>query len=365
MAAVLAIAGGAVLAVVLFVPAAAVRYRRSGRMTTADLVALVAVPVYGLALWTYTLLPLPDPDTLQCTEAITRPFAWVDRVRDSWSGASPADLLRNAALLQVVFNVLLFVPLGALLRWRRRAGLAMTTLAGFAITLLIELTQLTGIWGLYDCSYRFFEVDDLIANTFGTVLGWTAVALVVRHRPAERPMPETVTRGRRVVGLVCDGLVMTVAGILAALAWRAAMIELFDELPVRIDLVMLTRVQWASAFLLQAVAVLGTGRTVGEWAVDVRPDERSEREWRIVRRVIRLLVGPGLFSLLAAADSGPYEVGLVAVVLLALVLALVVPSRGLGGLVSGTELVPAVHRRRARAASDGDAPPPPGDGPAG
>lgn len=345
MAAVLATVGGLVLAVLLFVPAAAVRYRKSGRMRAADLVALIAVPVYGLALWTYTLLPLPDPDALTCTEAITRPFAWVDRVRDSWSGGSPADLLRNAAFLQVVFNVLLFVPLGALLRWRRRTGLAVTTLVGLAVTLLIELTQLTGIWGLYECSYRFFEVDDLIANTLGAVLGWTAVALVVRHRPRERPTPETVTRGRRVIGLVCDGLAMVIVGTLAALAWRAAMVELFDELPVRIDLVLLTRVQWASAFLLQAVAVLGTGRTVGEWAVDIRPDARSERGWLLLRRLVRLLVGPGLFALLATADSGPYEAGLVAVVLLGLVMALIAPTRGLGGLISGTELVPSVRRR--------------------
>ena len=43
---------------------------------------------------------------------------------------------------------------------------------GFLASLLIEVTQLTGIFGLYPCAYRFFEVDDLITNTTGTLLGY-------------------------------------------------------------------------------------------------------------------------------------------------------------------------------------------------
>jgi glycopeptide antibiotics resistance protein len=45
--------------------------------------------------------------------------------------------------------------------------------------LAVELTQLTGIWGLYPCPYRQFDVDDLILNTTGVVIGF-ALARVLR-----------------------------------------------------------------------------------------------------------------------------------------------------------------------------------------
>lgn len=85
--------------------------------------------------------------------------------------AGPSALLHNPAVIQVALNVLLFVPLGFFLRALWGRGIITTTAVGFGLTLLIETTQLTGVWGIYPCSYRLFDVDDLLANTAGAVLG--------------------------------------------------------------------------------------------------------------------------------------------------------------------------------------------------
>lgn len=346
LAATVAVIGGVVLAVLLFVPVAAVRYRRAGRMTVGDVVALVAVPVYGLALWTYTLLPLPDPATIVCQEPLTRPFAFVDRARGAWTGSSPSDLLRNPVLLQVFLNVALFVPLGAILRWRRRVGLVVAATIGFLTSLAIELTQLTGIWGLYRCAYRYFEVDDLIANTTGAVVGWAVVAVLVRGRSPERPAPIAVTAGRRLVGLLCDGLTMVLTGALAVLVWRAWQLEVRNVPWAGLDRQVQARVQWGAALAVQAVAVLGTGRTVGEWAIAVRASSPSGRgAW--ARRLVRLLVGPGLVAALASANGPVPEVAIVVLVVAVVAAAVLAPTRGLGGLASGTTFVPAPPRDRA------------------
>ena len=50
-------------------------------------------------------------------------------------------------------------------------------LGGFGLSLTVELTQLTGLWGLYPCPYRQFDVDDLILNTTGVALGFAVVRL--------------------------------------------------------------------------------------------------------------------------------------------------------------------------------------------
>lgn len=337
----MAIVGGLVLAGLLFVPVAAIRYRRSGRLTATNLIVLVAVLVYGLALWTYTLLPLPDPASIDCRVAIVQPFAFVERVRDGWTGASPADLVRNPAVLQVVLNVALFVPFGVLLRWRRRTGLATTAALGLATSLIIELTQLTGLWGLYRCAYRTFEVDDLMVNTLGAALGWAAATVVLSRRPRSRPAPTTVTAGRRLVGLACDGVTMVLVGAVAVLAWRAWLQEGRDLSPTEIDLVVQSRVQWGAALGLEALAVLGWGRTVGEWVIDVRPRSLAPRLPTLARRLVHLLVGPGLLALFAAVDAPASNAAVVVFVVAAVVAAVVIPARGLSGLVSGTHLVPA------------------------
>lgn len=64
-----------------------------------------------------------------------------------------------------LLNVVLFVPLGFLLPclWRGYERLPLTFAAGFCFSLAIELSQLL--------NFRITDVDDLIANTLGAVLG--------------------------------------------------------------------------------------------------------------------------------------------------------------------------------------------------
>jgi glycopeptide antibiotics resistance protein len=149
--ALIAVALGTVVAIVLLIPTAAVQYRRDGRLGPGDLSILLSGAVYGLALWTYTLLPVPPVGAYSCSGTQLEPFG---SIRLIWSGdpGGPMGLLRDAAFLQVVLNVLLFVPLGYFIRVIVRRGVLVAGLAGLAISLLIELTQLTGDWGLYDCA---------------------------------------------------------------------------------------------------------------------------------------------------------------------------------------------------------------------
>ena len=70
------------------------------------------------------------------------------------------------------------------LRW----GLRATALSGFALSTFIELSQLTGNWGLAGFTYRTFDVDDIVNNTVGAVLGAVCVWVVraIRKRRAAK-----------------------------------------------------------------------------------------------------------------------------------------------------------------------------------
>ena len=127
--ALVAIVLGSVLAVVLLIPVAAVQYRLDGRLGPKDLAILVTAAVYALALWTYTLLPMPAEDTFPCQGTQLRLFGSLGLIRLPDDG--PAALLRDPAFLQIALNVLLFVPLGYFVRAVLHRGVVVATALGF------------------------------------------------------------------------------------------------------------------------------------------------------------------------------------------------------------------------------------------
>lgn len=78
-----------------------------------------------------------------------------------------------------VLNMLLFVPFGYLLpQWKKMRWYYVITF-GFLISLLIETCQLVFHFGV-------FELDDLVKNTMGAVLGWLLYAGLERfHKKNE------------------------------------------------------------------------------------------------------------------------------------------------------------------------------------
>lgn len=288
----IAVVVGLALAVVLFVPFVWLNYRRDGRLTVSRTLLWVAFLVYAMALWTYTLLPLPDSTDIVCRAAQTRPLQFVDDIR-AYDTSSVRALLTNPALLQVALNVVFFVPLGVFLRALWGRGILWSAVAGFAVSLFIEMTQYTGVWGIYSCAYRFFDVDDLL-----------------------------------VVGLLAFG---------SAAAVNIWQIVAEDRTVDTVDADLTEQVSLLVPLVATALVVLVTGRTIGDHAVEIRFEPLEGRQgltaW--LRRVLRFLTGIGglqLLALVSPADLIFLLVGVVAVLF----------SRergGLPGLLSGTRPV--------------------------
>jgi glycopeptide antibiotics resistance protein len=325
---------GSALAVLGFLPMVAARYRKAGRLRGIDLLTLLAVATYAVALWTYTLVPLPDANDFTCVRANLRPFAFIDDIRETVAKAGGFSW-RNRALLQAAFNVVLFLPLGYFLRVLARRGVVVATLAGFAISAAIEFTQRTGIWGLYHCAYRVFDVDDLILNTSGAFLGSLlaipVVAVLRRTRPA--PAVDHVTLGRRLIGMLADLMVMSGLSFSLVIGWRAIGLYLLeftvDQLPEVVD-----QVLWLlPSFLLQAWWVLRRGRTVGEDIVQLEPVAPAGQTGRA--RWLKFGFGVGGYLLLGAWSG---FAALVFGVVTAIAAWRTVDHRGLSHTVAGMEL---------------------------
>lgn len=59
---------------------------------------------------------------------------------------------------------------------------------GFALSLFFEITQLTGIYGIYNCAYRIFDVDDLILNSTGSLFGFLVAPVILALFPSRKSL---------------------------------------------------------------------------------------------------------------------------------------------------------------------------------
>ncbi|WP_236683063.1 VanZ family protein [Demequina globuliformis] len=342
--AVLAVGGGLVVFLGLFVPFLGLMMRRRGAVSFRAVAIAVATLVYFIALWTYTLVPLPEPDSIVCAgPAQLDPLAFVD---DLTGASARGHFLSDPAFLQLALNVLLFVPLGVFVRVVVHRGMGVAAAAGAAVSLLIETTQITGVWGLYPCAYRLFDVDDLLTNTLGAVLG-CVVALAVPPRWREpqaldvsATVPRPVTRGRRLLSMIADFVVTVVlsfaTAIVAALVITAAHAQPSEVLASPLVTLGVALVPLVAT----TVFFTATGTTWGQAAMLLRYDVPGGLGRP--RQFLVLLGGIGGYQLLALLPPVWFSVIGPLFCLASLIFTLATPDgRGLPGLLSRAAVVDA------------------------
>lgn len=220
------------VALLLALPYALYQYRRFGAISIWKTFVVFTFILYCMCAVSLIVFPLPK-DPSQIVEIAQtpqlQPFHFVEQIREttdfSWADRSTwGPTLKARAAYEAYFNVLLTVPLGAYLCYLFRCRWWMALLIGMATTLLFETSQLTGLFGIYDHPYRLFDVDDLILNTTGTMLGfWLMIPLTwalpsmdeVNEQARERGSSR-VSLTRRVLAAVVD---LAVLALLFVLAW--------------------------------------------------------------------------------------------------------------------------------------------------
>ena len=330
---IIAVFAGGFVGLLLFVPFVAISYRRRGGLGWGRAALWALALVYFWAIWTYTLLPLPDTGSFRCAGVNLDVWAFVGDVRGAAS--RPGPFITDPAILQLLLNVLLFVPLGFFLRLLGGRGILVALLVGLGISAFVETTQITGVWGVYPCAYRVFDVDDMLTNTAGAVAGsLLALAVPPRFRGAERApdadRPRPVTRRRRVLGMLCDALGLTLVtgavGVVVQLFLEYVLNDAAaatDSVPASVAGVVVGTGTWL-------VVILVTGRSIGDLAVRLRFTGGVLPAW--LARPVRWLTGVSGYTLLDALPE-PWS-ALALPFLLATVIMLFVfrDGRGLPGL---------------------------------
>lgn len=100
----------------------------------------------------------------------------------------------SANIVGMSLNILMFIPFGAFLPiyFGRFRKMSTTVLAGTFMSLTIEVLQLF--------TFRLTDIDDLIMNTLGTLLGYGIGAIIV-HKQKERLVDHDVMKLIAIIGI--------------------------------------------------------------------------------------------------------------------------------------------------------------------
>ncbi len=357
-------------------------YRRYGRVNLWKALLFFSFVFYLLCCCCLIVLPIPDdPYAVTAPTPQLQPFGFIADIK-AGSGLVLRDpstwlpALRSYAVYIVLFNVVLTMPLGFYLRYYFRRRWWQALLIGFGTSLLFELTQLTGVWGIFPIPYRLFDVDDLITNTFGCILGYVLTV------PFERLLPDLAGWQRAALdegdryATFWRRLLAALVDLALAAALTAGRVLVLPAANEDLGSLTLTFVA-ATGVVFMIVPTLTRGRTPGQALLRlrmVRPDGRRPAWWRYVVRYgllvwVFLLVPVWMAYLMPSGllDAGYGSLlGVAVTVYAAWGISLLVrgvycqirrqPFLMLNGMVSGTRVVTEdqaraqrqVHARQAR-----------------
>lgn len=296
-------------ALVFTLPFLIFQYRKHGYINKVRAFVLYLFLLYLLNALFLVILPLPTTrhnTAMLGGAAQMLPLNFIhDIVKEtSVTASQPATywhLLQERAFLQVLFNVLLTVPFGMFIRYYFRTGWVRSLLMSFLLSLFFEVTQLTGIYGLYDHPYRVFDVDDLMMNTLGGILGYLAAEWLSNLLPRIEHLDthvnvsaKRVTYTRRGIAFLADSIIWS---ILMAICYSLHIPATF----------------WVTTGIyFMLIPWITNGVTPGKWLVRIRligTGKRISLSSLIVRYGLLYWVFFGLNRILASSLTNIPDIG--------------------------------------------------------
>lgn len=219
-----------IVVAVFTLPYIAYNYHKYGSILSLKVLIVYSFIFYLLCMYCLVVLPLPSPEkaaTLHSHKMQLEPFLFIKDIIKK-AHVIPSEpktwltIVLNKAFLVNILNLFLAVPFGMYLRYYFKKSFSQTFILSLLLSLFFEITQLTGLYFIYSGSYRLFDVDDLIVNTLGGILGYALVGPLMIILPSRDELDEvSYKRGmeislfRRVVSFFFDMAFVTIITILS------------------------------------------------------------------------------------------------------------------------------------------------------
>ncbi len=196
-----------IVALLFTIPYIIYQYHKYGAVSSYRSIIVYSFLLYLMVAYFLVILPLPDIETVSMMKTPSYnliPFHFISEIF-SLSTFSVSDFatyfptLKNPVVYEAIFNVFLTVPFGVYLHYYFEFDFKKTLFYSFCLTLFFELTQLSGLYFIYPRGYRVFDVDDLILNTSGGVIGYLLAFIPLKFLPTRKEIDQSsLVKGQKV-----------------------------------------------------------------------------------------------------------------------------------------------------------------------
>lgn len=304
-----------IIALLITLPYMIKQYHKYGSIPFLRTFIVYSFILYLLIAWFMVILPLPK---IEEVAKMTRPWAQLipfDALKviietsnfNILDFSTYIETLKNPPVYQMLFNFVLTIPFGVYLRYYFNRKWWEVLTCSFMLSFFFEVTQFSCLFGIYPRPYRMFDVDDLIVNTLGGMIGYFITPLFSKILPSRDKLDEKaylkgekVSFPRKAIATLIDFTVVciiTFSGIL-------------ERNTLDLSILMLVFLAYTILF-----SVLLRGKTPGKIIVGIKVVGDDGKKARIDQLLLRYLIKYVLYFevyhatlvILPTNDSGSYK----------------------------------------------------------
>ncbi len=280
-----------IVAFLITIPFMLIEYHKYGSINKLRVLIIYSFILYLMTIYFLVILPLPSNEyvaslTTPKYQLIPFKFAY-DFIKETplvWNEPSTYLLaLKDASFYTVIFNIFMTIPFGMYLRYYFECDYKKTLKYSFLLSLFFELTQATGLYFIYSRPYRLFDVDDLMMNTLGGVIGCFIMSKI-KFLPTRTDIDRKTRKAARVVSglrritLFCIDLViyLILLGIFYIICFKMKLDKMFESVGAVVIF-----------FLYYSlIPYFRNGKTLGSGFVNVRFAFQNKKLLRLIVKSI-------------------------------------------------------------------------------
>ena len=194
------------IALLFSIPFVLHQYHKYGSINPFRVLIVYSFILYLITIYFLVILPLPNKEEVIYKPNMIKliPFGFInDFIRESSfvinEPTTYLKAIKEPCFYTVIFNIFMTIPFGMYLRYYFKCDFKKTLFISLILSLFFELTQVSGLYGLYPYPYRVFDVDDLIMNTLGGIIGYFIMGFVDNFLPTREKIDEDSLEAGEVV----------------------------------------------------------------------------------------------------------------------------------------------------------------------
>lgn len=194
-------------AFILTIPFLIYQYNKYGAIPAIKSIVFYSLILYIINAYFLVILPLPSISEVSNLTKPTYqliPFNFIDTIIKSTNINfnnidSIIKAIKQPSVYITIFNLFLTLPFGFYIKYYFDKKWYQVIFYTFILSLFFELTQLSGLYGIYPRPYRIFDVDDLIVNTIGGFIGCIITPIICIFIPTKKELEKlSYKKGKKV-----------------------------------------------------------------------------------------------------------------------------------------------------------------------